>query len=401
MIDTSQKSWIQPIFLFLTVCLYLAIFTIQGGLKFPLVHDENNFWETTQLFSRSLIPSIDVLTNYGELNTPLPFIVFGWLEYLFKAGPFAGRVLNLILSWVVICLIIISNSKQKKDAIIAACGVMLCPYYFRVSALMYTDIMAVFFTFLGFWFYLRSQHIKSGISFILAIASRQFMLVFPVAIVAFEIVNLLKSPKDQRKIPVLRVLMPLIAASSIIGWLLLFRGIAPQSALTESSVPAVQKSIWNIDPSSSLYFLASVGCYFVIPELILFFRKANWRNVMTKKNYIIAGVLLILFIIFPPLIAHGILDKIDKISPHPFFRIALFYILALLACVRFSKINLPFWIIVIHCGLMLKAYPWDKYVLPLVVVFWYFNSLGILDNQVLFDTQEDKQNSQQTPLQWE
>ena len=42
-----------------------------------------------------------------------------------------------------------------------------------------------------------------------------------------------------------------------------------------------------------------------------------------------------------------------------------------MSCLRFAKfdvISLSVWL---NCLIMMKAYPWDKYVLPLVVVFWY------------------------------
>ena len=38
-------------------------------LRFPLQWDENHFWETSLAFSRSAVPSLDLLRSYDELNT--------------------------------------------------------------------------------------------------------------------------------------------------------------------------------------------------------------------------------------------------------------------------------------------------------------------------------------------
>ncbi|WP_414622303.1 hypothetical protein [Calothrix sp. CCY 0018] len=87
-----------------------------------------------------------------------------------------------------------------------------------------------------------------------------------------------------------------------------------------------------------------------------------------------------LFIVFPPLKGHGILIKIARLFPNDFFRLLLFYSLALVTSVRFSyRPNLAFWIVLVNSVLMVKAYPWDKYLLPLLIIFWHLKSIGILD----------------------
>ena len=54
--------------------------------------------------------------------------------------------------------------------------------------------------------------------------------------------------------------------------------------------------------------------------------------------------------------------------------------MALLAGVRFLRADLMFLMIVLNSLVMMKAWPWDRYALPLVVAFWYFKSVG-LDHQ--------------------
>ncbi len=401
-----QSRRYKIIFFSTNIIIYLIIFIYFQWLQFTPKSDEPHYWQTTLLFSKSLIPDLNLLRNYGELNTPLPFIIFGNLERLFKGGMFAGRMLNFILSFLIACIIGLSKYGKHKYSALAVCGLFLCPYYFRLSSYFYTDIIATFFVLLGFVFYIRSSNIISSIAFILAIASRQYMLVFPVSILVFELFNILKNVKilhknnetyiNDKQLPnqsknssksnifSTRLLMPLIASLSILGWFLLFNGIAPQTGLARTNTPAVQQSLLSVAPDSSLYFLACVGLYFVIPELCLFHTRSLFhlniaiRKLLTLKNCLLALALLILFAIFPPLQSHGLITNVANILPNDFFKLSLYYFLALITTLRFSRIDIAFWILLVNCVLMMKAFPWDKYVLPLLVIFWYLKSINSL-----------------------
>ncbi|MBE9212597.1 hypothetical protein IQ247_07685 [Plectonema cf. radiosum LEGE 06105] len=393
--ETGTSKYAK-IFLVAICVLYFIVFLYLNKLQFSPIWDEPNFWQTSLIFSRSLIPPQTWLQDYQELNTPLPFIIFGFLEFLFKGGIFVGRLFNFFLSFLMTCIIGLPINKTRKNSFLALCGLISFPYYLWLSGHLYTDIIASFFVLIGFVFYIRCQHIFSGISFVLAIASRQYMLVFPLAITAYELFKYLKikfinyqqggktQSHQKYKHQLIRILAPLTASFSIFGWFLLFKGIAPQAAITERSTPEVQLNWWSIELNSSLYFLACVGLYFVIPELILFRPKLRIKKILTRTNIFLAVVLLLLFIIFPPLEAHGILIKVAKILPNDFLRLTLFYFLALITCWRFFKRpNLAFWILLVNSGLMIKAYPWDKYLLPLLIVFWYFKSIEILDKNII------------------
>ena len=89
--------------------------------------------------------------------------------------------------------------------------------------------------------------------------------------------------------------------------------------------------------------------------------------------------LSVLFGAFPPAMTQGFLTKFAKLLPGNAPRIILFCFLALVTCIRFRRLNLAFWVVLFASLLMLKAYAWDKYVLPLLVVFWYLKSMDMLD----------------------
>jgi hypothetical protein len=170
---------------------------------------------------------------------------------------------------------------------------------------------------------------------------------------------------------------PLIAALSILGWFALFQGMAPSTA-TVDKAPEVQKTLWALELGGAVNFLSFVGTYIVIPELILFPPKVPLNVIRSRwKKWFAIAILLLLFCLIspPPVIGNGNIVKLAKLLPNYPLQFSLYYGLALLACIRFAKPDLMFWIVAFHAAMMTKALPWDRYVLPLVVVFWYLKSI--------------------------
>ena len=121
-------------------------------------------------------------------------------------------------------------------------------------------------------------------AFILAIGSRQYMLAFPVAVAVYEFTATLRSALrcDSLKSATGRIchtgmrwMMPGIAALTILGWFWLINGMAPKSGIAMGGTPVVQRETWAVAVDASLYFLACLGFYFVIPEWMLFSRRVS------------------------------------------------------------------------------------------------------------------------------
>lgn len=384
-----NRSRQKFVFLLAIAAIYTALviqFDFLRGIK---IEDEGHFWETSLTFSDTLIPSLEDLRNYQELSTPLPFIVFGLLEYFFHQGIFAGRLLNLILSLVVIFAIAYPYRDKEGRGLSCAVGLLTCPYFLLSSALLYTDMIACFWTLMGFICYIRNRHLLSCIAFILAIASRQYMLAFPMAIATYEFVIAIAEIKTVRRFNLSsqwRWIAPSIAVLSIFGWIYLFQGLAPSAGIEEMA-PTVQENTWDIQPGHAIYFLSIVSIFIVIPEFLLFttnsvFRsRQNWRKIA-----LIAFILLIYCLIFPPPIGdEGILSKALSILHYDFLKAVAYYTLALIACIRFARPNLMLLCILFNCLIMMKASIWSKYVLPLSTIFWYLKSIGLEDRFDLAD----------------
>lgn len=202
------------------------------------------------------------------------------------------------------------------------------------------------------------------------------MVAFPVAIAAYELIIALQA----RRRPSLSFFLPCVAALSILGWFLLFGGLAPSNAMAIRPAPDVQRSLWALTPGGGLFFLASLGLAYVIPEFLLFYRRLNGQIFLNRKYLLIAAILCACFIAFPPsLEAKGLLWRVSMLVPVYWAKQLILYILALLACWRFSRLDLAFWMVLFNTLIMMKAFPWDRYALPLLVVLWYLQSRRALE----------------------
>ncbi len=387
----ARSSRQKILWLSVVTLLYIVSIIRFDFLQGPPMWDEIHFWETSLLFSDRLIPSAADFEQYHELSTPLPFMIFGALEYFFHQGLFAGRLLSLTLFMAIAFIIGWPTEEKKGRSIRCLIGLCLCTSYLSLNGRLYTEMITCTFVLLGVASYIKNRHLLSAIAFIAAIACRQYMVVFPAAIALCEFITAFQSPTqppNSSSQPLSgwnlhqRWILPAIATATLFGWIIFFGGLAPAAALSDKSIPVVQQALWQIQPGGAIHGLASVGGYIVIPELLLFSLLVSFKKLLIprRKIAIIAAILLAYMIAFPPAFnGLGRLIAITLKLPHPLLGLALFYALALLACIRFSQPSLMAFVVLFNTIIMTKAYPWDKYVLPVAVFFWYLRAYGLED----------------------
>lgn len=389
------RSQQKLLFLIGITLLYLARLYWLDFLKAPYWWDEFHFWDTSLTFSDQLIPSLDDISDYEELNTPLPFVVFGSLEYLFGQGIATGRLLNFLLSLAMAFVIGWPTKEKDGRSLLCLIGLLFCPYYLMLTGRLYTEMIACFWVLMGMVGYIHRRHWLSCIAFILAISARQYMLAFPVAIATYELINSATHVRQSGRINWKaqgRWIAPSVAACSILFWVYLFGGLAPQSALIarEDLVPEAQQVLFQITSGGMIHFLAFVGVYVVIPEFFLFNPYENiktlgqkWQQHKIKVGLITLGLLAFMVISPPQAAATGYVAKLASIQSYPILSLGVYFFFALLTCIRFSKFSLVALLILFNALIMFKAHPWDRYALPMVVVFWYLKSLDLVDRHPL------------------
>ena len=360
------------------VLLFAGLSIALDGLGFPARKDEVHFWPTSLRFSQHVVPPVDLLRTYEELNTPLPFVFYGQLERLLHGGLRLARFANLTLGAGILALIALTAARRPTAANAAAVvGVLACPYFLFVGVHAYTDIIATLLALIGVAAHSRGAYVGAGVAFILAIASRQYMVAFPAALVAFEV---LSNPAPRERPG--RWIWPCIAILSLGGWYLFFGGFGPVGETVRQKIVTVRPTI--LLPRNALYFFACLGVYYVLPELVLFRGSPLTRLRPTPPVLGIAVALLLCFMAFPPMQNEnfpvktmGSLDVAARHLGSDVLRLGLFYVLALAAALRFRRPTLGSLFVLVNAVLMMKAHiAWDKYAVPLLVVLWYLQAGG-------------------------
>lgn len=355
------------------VVLVGAVFIGSGAGQEDLRRDEVHFWPTSLKFGETFPPSLETLTDYGELNTPLAFAVFGWLDALTGGGVVAGRALNTLCALTILCMILLRDRRVTATSAFAAAGLVIYPYFLGASVHVYSDTIAALFALIGVMGFQQGRHGRAGLAFALGISTRQYVVAFPLACLG----RVLLRREEREPWPIVAYLL---SALSLVAWFVVFGGFAPRSALAREA-PATA-DLWYVRPQHALYFLACLGLYFGVVEAVLFRRLISWRSVLKEQPVrfpLVALGLAALFVAFPPLgnVRYGIAEMglLDvgarRLLPEP-LRIPAFFALALVAGWRFHRMDLAGLLVCVHAVLMLKAHiAWDKYALPLLVVLWY------------------------------
>ena len=371
------------IFIAMIAAIYAIVLWRMHWLQFPLDRDEEHLWPTSLLFSHSLIPPLHTLRDYAELNTPLPFLIFGQIQRLFGHGLVLSRYLNLTLSAALVVLIGFVHGRPTRTSALSVLGLILFPYYLGVATHAYTDILAAFLSTLGIWMHLRRRYAAAALCWMLAIASRQYMVAFPLGVAAYELIASASESGRLRFTWRASWMCPLAAALSLLAWICFFGGLAPGTAIAHQRPSSVVANRFFVD--HALYFLACIGAYYCLPEAILF-GVTSPRSPESPAGWRLCAMLAILlaaaFVAFPPIRnvgfaiewhTMGYLDIAARWMLNDLWRVVLLYAFALWAVVRFSttRNTLPIWLLAANALVMTKAHiAWDKYALPMLCVLW-------------------------------
>ncbi len=214
---------LQALLLIAILAAYGVALGLTRGLSFEPQKDEIHFWETTEgYFVTPFPPSAETLRSYPELITPLSYIIWGQLERATGQGLLAGRMLNLVLSLAIMWLLIQPRDSTRLAGFLAALGMLVCPYFLSLGVHLYTDMIGAFFTVFALHCHLRGRLVTAALLFVLAISTRQYLIHVPAALAVWEGLRMLRGERRWK-----RTAAPLTACASLLGWIVLWGGIAP------------------------------------------------------------------------------------------------------------------------------------------------------------------------------
>ncbi|MEM7227387.1 MAG: hypothetical protein AAF432_01085 [Planctomycetota bacterium] len=355
--------------------LFVGLAALYDWLSFAPARDEIHYWPTTLQFAAFWWPPVDFLRTYPELNTPLPFMIFGWLERLTGGGIAVGRWFNLFVTFLQACIILLATRGEHRRAILATVGVLAFPYFTGISLFLYTDAIANLFVLIGIWMWCRERYIVCGIAFTLAVASRQYTVAIPAALAVYGLAETWR--------PSARWIAPMIAAMTLSGWFILFGGPAPLNEIARQRM--ITSGLFGIVWHNPMYFLAAVGAWYVVQGLII--GLIDWRQIRASWRLaaLIAVAIGAAMIIAPPLGNHppfpirdmGMLDRWLRLmtGDSDVLRLSLLGGLAGLAVLRFRHWSVASALVFAQTILMFKAHiMWDKYALPLIICLWFLTA---------------------------
>jgi hypothetical protein len=371
-------------FLLALAALYFATFLAADGLRFDPVKDELHFHESALAFARPF--GVEALRSYPEVVTPLALVTWGMLERATGDGLWSGRLLNLALSSALVCLVAFARPRLWPRGALAAVGFLVFPYTLPLSVHLYTDIMAATLAGLGTWALLRNRPVMTFFGFAAAIGTRQYLVQIAAAFAIRDALAWWRGGGEHWK----TALSAGAAAASLGAWVLFFGGLAPRPGLEvwipRYAAPMLEASSFVVH--HGLYYLTGLGVYFVLVEWLLFRLPPPWRGLSPPRALILAALLGAFFLLDPPFLtpSHpgGPIGRISRILlPSPAWdavRVSIYYLLALLAIVRFSRrLDAAFWVVVFGVALAMKQQlPWEKYLLPTLAALWMLRSAGEL-----------------------
>ena len=383
----KSRKLLTSVFIFI---LFIVIFFLKDKFTGPLYQDENHYLPAAVTFSKEPLPSLNLLKSYNELNTPIPFILGGWVVRLFGENIQYLRLLTFGVSFLLLMTFIWSAPERSKRFFLCLGGLLVFPNYYLCSVYYYTDIFAMATALAGTVLYIQQRHIWSVLFFIASVACRQYMLAFPAAVVAYELWEFLRKSRNVKQMISQSFnqrtwMLYVVAVLSIVPWIILWKGPAPASVMAEQHYDSDKIVHYNF--GFVLYSCTVLAAYYVIPEVLLTRKWGYFLDYPKKYPRLFVSCLLTVIaivLLFParqaynPYFTWPYLGYVDQllmtIGISGFVKQGVFGMLMLITLMRFISPDLKFasFVVLFNILLLGKAQlSWDKYSLPAIMVLWF------------------------------
>lgn len=365
--------------------LLLAVILITGTLKRPFWVDEEHFYRTIIMFSKSLEKSFNeflfFIKTYPEMSCPLPFLFFAMIGKLIGFEVWKFRLLMLLISFLTmfvlsrliwseikksVSMLVLSSWSLSALVIFFLLPIIINPYFIGTSIFIYTDIPALLFLVISMYCFQQRKFFLSGFTAGLGIWCRQYLIFLPIGYFAWLLLTCYKKN-------LIAFISPLLAFAMIIPLILLWRGPCP--SFYGALIPGFHPQIF----------------VYTVITLLVYTLPVNWL-IISKNNigkYLLLGLLFIpLFILFPPQplpytaewapATMGFFDKviskfIGQWKMIPYFLLYYVGIITIMVFVqtgwRLRRVR-P-WVLVFISFFVMNFYGyliWEKYLLPVLPV---------------------------------
>jgi len=252
---------------YLFFSLPFLIFIAITGLNFRLMKDECFFYRIIESFPSSYLQA----HNFESLRYIIPFpgyfIMQSFLYKLLGSAIWQLRMVNIILGFITIVIFfrIMRGNKllqlNRGTAIFISLILLLNPYFFMTSYLIYSDILALCFSVLAVYFYAKNRYLVCFIFCGLAIFTRQAYLFLPIG---FSLDIIIKN-----RFKLGNIVLFIAAFSALVLGTLFFVSLSNHTGINYFLIPSAFSRY-----ASPNRLIISVGIYslplviFQLPELL-------------------------------------------------------------------------------------------------------------------------------------
>ncbi len=123
--------------------------------------------------------TLDLLTHYRQMSTPLPFIIYAWWGNLFGFELFTLRILSILIALITYMLfhrILFEQLRNKSFALIGTLFLAVHPYMVGLSIFVFTDMPSILFLLASFYALTKKNFYLSALFLTLSILCRQYIL---------------------------------------------------------------------------------------------------------------------------------------------------------------------------------------------------------------------------------
>ncbi|MCF8229154.1 MAG: hypothetical protein K9G58_15195 [Bacteroidales bacterium] len=385
-LEIKQSSWF--IFGYFVLALIANFF-----LPDQLIWDENLFFSEINRYGDEYFPTFQEIKSLQSPMGPLYFIVYGLIGKITSFSLFWMRCVHIVFALILLLMLnrFFYDFRQKSLLILLF---ILNPYFFALTApLLYTDVLGLIFVYLGVLLYIeKKSQLLAGISWALAIYTRQLFVIIPLAAILSDVIKIIDSDRGYwRNLIYHAVALFLFLPIFIIWDFGLNSGSFGENKFQENTLKAFSFSLSCLN-----YSIILIGL-FAIPALYRqFCEKFNKPDLKLVFLAILFSVLA-----FPLNInadmkfgnlpdTAGLLDiAFNHISLAKYIVIPAFLYwgmsflkLIFMYCRRYQSYFMFFAVALFLTLESFYAYCWDKHFL-LITPFVLFLSAGISENRVL------------------
>lgn len=285
---TDLKNTRYWFFLFLILLL-----VVEATAAFFAFHqkpwgDELHFYDTAKYFGEGL--TLQKLTIYNEMSTPLPFELYGLWGRVFGFSLNAMRTFSLLVATVTSLGFYLLASRFITNqflVFLAAATFALHPYNIGFSVFIFTDMLPISASIYGLLALIYRRPIVWMLMAAAGMLSRQYFIFFSLPVGIFYCLRFIKKPSYTS---LFMALATLLSTLPTLALFYLWDGFSPKNQINHFYLDEAFK--YHVEYLT--LYIAQFSLY-LLPAVII-----RWKTIYSDRRILLASALLsLLYFLYP------------------------------------------------------------------------------------------------------